>query len=1078
MPVPTVLANCTLCSRQLIFTPQTPYLKCAACSTTNYHPNPDQLSGAVQPAGKPANAQLQKAHAYRAQCRYDKAEQLYTLFIANNPESDVLHEAHWGLAMCRFGVEYVEDSLTKEILPTAHFTASSALQDDFDYELACSLAPEEIRSTYMENARYIDQVQDRIRHLIYNMKPFDIFLCYKHSDPDVPGHNTVDYNHAQEWYTELKDLGYNVFFADKTLKEYTGTDYEAMVYYALSTSRVMLLFCSKTAYLSTPWVRSEWSRFILMSKKDPGKLLMPLLYGVAPSDLPSVISANNRNQVLDMQDSFASKNLIVSIANHLGTALPDVAPELENALSALQRCDWDTASEVLNSVSSKIKAEEQRSEYSDLCLYKLLLKLHLHSPEALIHCQEPFTDTQEWDQARQYATEARRTFLDKLVPDRTVFAKRALQNVQEALVDKRWEDASRALDTAIRYIDSKARPDDFAMTSICRLMIRYQLSNPAELARCGKPVEGTSEWQTALASASPAFKEKMQSWAFDLHATLQRMGIVARYNTDKTQAILGANCVKDKAVTTLNLPEGVVTIEQDAFKGCHELRSLHLPRSLRSIAHGAIDCSRPDFRVELYDNTPLTSNPFVRPGVSSITLIATESPTLMISDDMLLQIAGNGSRALIVPLSGNPKVTVAGNVSIIRPYAFSDASSKAPANVVLSPSVRFIETAAFANASCLKSITLPKKLQSIGASAFANCTGLQEIVLPESLTSLGEAAFSGCTALSRATVYAKLPQLSPSAFSGCISLKTVELPDSLPVLGDMAFQNCTALTKLRLPGSLTAIGKSAFNGCSSLTDLTIPKGITTLSDSVLMGCSSLRSVSFAGTIRYVSQRAFDGCSSLQRLDFPQGLLEIGNLAFHNCSALKRLTLPDSANTFGYSIMAGVNSSVPIHAPANSSAARWAKAEQHLLNPSPFNSKRGMLLRLLLLPLRTAVILLPVLILLFVAGYFLRNTSPVSDIISAYQGGIVNHRSISADSITGQEYIAAFPSYAEGDGIAGVWNYCRNDLIVPTFTIPSSTPLDIGIMVCSGVCAVLLLIYIIDSVRFVLFRRKPKANRRA
>ncbi|MGN0793740.1 MAG: leucine-rich repeat protein [Aristaeellaceae bacterium] len=1075
MPIPTVLANCTLCSRQLIFTPQTPYLKCAACSTTNYHPSPDQLSGEVAPAGKPANAQLQKAHAYRAKRLYDKAEQLYTLFIADNPDSDVLHEAHWGLAMCRFGVEYVEDSLTKKILPTVNFTSPDALQDDFDYEQACSLAPEEIRSTYMENARYIDQVQDRIRHLSHNMKPFDIFLCYKHSDPDLPGHNTVDYNHAQDWYAELKSLGYNVFFADKTLREYTGADYEAKIYYALSTSRVMLLFCSQTAYLSTPWVRSEWSRFILMSKRDPQKLLMPLLYGVAPSDLPSVISANNRNQVLDMRDSFASKNLISSIANHLGTALPDVAPELDKALSALRRRDWDTAGEALNSAGQIIKADEQRSEYSDLCLYRLLLKLHLHSPEALIHCQEPFTDTQEWDQARRYATEARRASLDKLVPDRSVFANRALQNVQEALVDKRWEDASRALDTAIRYIDSKARPDDFAMTSIYRLLIRYELSNAAELARCGKPVEGTEEWQTALAGASPTFQAKMQSWAFDLHATLQRMGIKARYNADKTQAILGANCVKNQAVTALSLPEGVVAIEQDAFKNCQELRSLHLPRSLRSIAHGAIDCSRPDFRVKLYDNTPLTSNPFVRPGVSSITLIATEAPTLMIADDMLLQIADNGSRALIVPLSGKPKVTVSGNVSIIRPYAFSDSSPKAPANVVLSPSVRFIETAAFANASCLKSITLPKKLQSIGASAFANCTGLQEIVLPESLTSLGEAAFSGCTALSRATIYAKLPQLSPSTFSGCISLKTVDLPDSLPVIGDMAFLNCSALMKLRLPGSLTAIGKSAFNGCSSLTDLTIPKGVTVLPESVCMGCNALRNVSLTGTITTVSNNAFDGCSSLKRLDFPQGLQEIGNRAFHNCFELKHLTLPDSVSTFGYRI---AGCSTAVFAPANSAAARWAASEGHPLNPSPFNSKRGMLLRLLLLPLRTAVILLPVLILLFVAGYFLRDTSPVSDIISAYQGGIVNHRSISADSITGQEYIAAFPRHEEGDGIAGVWNYCRNDLIVPTFTIPSSPPLDIGIMVCSGVCAVLLLIYIIDSVRFVLFRRKPKAKRRA
>ena len=46
-------------------------------------------------------------------------------------------EAYWGLVLCRYGIEYVEDPRTKKMIPTCHRTIPKPIFDDSDYQLAC-----------------------------------------------------------------------------------------------------------------------------------------------------------------------------------------------------------------------------------------------------------------------------------------------------------------------------------------------------------------------------------------------------------------------------------------------------------------------------------------------------------------------------------------------------------------------------------------------------------------------------------------------------------------------------------------------------------------------------------------------------------------------------------------------------------------------------------------------------------------------------------------------------------------------------------------------------------------------------
>lgn len=951
-----IQSSCRLCARSMLFYPDTPQLECAACGTLNCHPHPEQLSSGKAAVREP-DALLLKAHSYRAGCSFDQADKLYTSYIASHPDSPDLHEAHWGLAMCRFGVEHVEDPLSGKILPTCHFTSPDSLLDDPDYQEAVALAPADVREKYLATGQYVDEAQQKIRELAQTMPRFDVFLCYKHSDPGHPGQTTEDFTRAQQLYYELKERGYRVFFANITLKEYTGANYEAMVYHALSTAPVMLLFCSHPEYLETAWVRSEWSRFLRFSKKDASKKLMSLMYGMSASALPLAISQGNSVEVLNMLDAFAFNYLTKSLNNHFGASAKSQRPSVHDAHA---EADADAA--------------------------------------------------------------------------------RALTAAKAALEQRRWSDAARQLDIVDVRLDKQKHPDDAALLNIYRLLARYQLPHGSELARCAQPVETTPEWKAAMASASASLKEQLARWLIDLPATLEKLGLDAEFNPDRTEATLNASCVRDPSISSLTLPEGVVAIAADAFCDCTGLRLLRLPRSLRRIAPGVIDCSAPGFTVELYDDTPLDRNPFVHPSLDSIRLLPTDSPTLLIRNELLLQDAGDGTLAVVSSMARATQLNVPEGVTVIRSHAFSTLSSKSSPSIVLPDSVLTIENGAFAGNPRLKTIRLSERLTTIGASAFAGCTGLLEIRLPDSVTELGGSAFSGCTSLTSARLSAGLAKISPFAFNGCCALTSVELPDSIRAIGDSAFQNCSALVKLRLPANLSDLGRAAFNGCASLAEATLPKGVTALPDAAFMGCRSLKQADFVGPVVTVSRNAFSSCTGLQRLTFPQGLLEIGDAAFQHCTALQRLTLPQSVHTFGRNVLEGVGKGATIACPKNSPAEKWARSEGFPVSTGGLNPPGVIVKRLLLLPVRFALHVLIVLALICIIWYSL----------AAFSSGI------------------SAPSFPAGF-VNVVGDFCQE--LFAIYKDPSNT---MGAILAY----ILTLLYLISCARFVLIPRKPKRSRSA
>ena len=91
-----------------------------------------------------------RANNLRLKCEFDKAEQIYEKIVQ---QDDTEAEAHWGIILCKYGVEYVEDPLTMRRIPTCHRTRFEGIRSDADYQAAIDYSDVLQQGVYENEAR-------------------------------------------------------------------------------------------------------------------------------------------------------------------------------------------------------------------------------------------------------------------------------------------------------------------------------------------------------------------------------------------------------------------------------------------------------------------------------------------------------------------------------------------------------------------------------------------------------------------------------------------------------------------------------------------------------------------------------------------------------------------------------------------------------------------------------------------------------------------------------------------------------------------------------------------------------------
>lgn len=231
--------------------------------------------------------------------------------------------------------------------------------------------------------------------------------------------------------------------------------------------------------------------------------------------------------------------------------------------------------------------------------------------------------------------------------------------------------------------------------------------------------------------------------------------------------------LNNELLTHLVIPEGVTYISRYAFIHCMSLTSITLPNTLDSIGEGAFF------------------------GIGHLTIYYNGNVSQWCNIKHK-EIAPYYSWRLYVNNQLLTHLTIPGNLTTLRPYAFQGCSS-------------------------LTSVSTGNTLNKIGKRAFEGCHNVTSLFFGDDLTTIDTGAFSGCSKLDSLIVGNNISIIDSGAFSNCFRIKSLILGSSISTIGDDAFSNCSNLSSIHiLRYTPPLLGSNAFGYISEDAHLWVP----------------------------------------------------------------------------------------------------------------------------------------------------------------------------------------------------------------------------------------------------------------
>ncbi len=371
-----------------------------------------------------------RANNLRLKCEFDKAEAIYDKIVEKD---DSESEAHWGIVLCKYGIEYVDDPATATKIPTCHRTLFEAIRTDADYQAAVDYADSMQQAIYEKEAIAIDKIQKNILEIVKNEKPFDVFICYKETDEN--GNRTIDSTIANDIYYQLTEAGFKVFYAAITLEEKLGQEYEPYIFAALNSSKVMLVLGTNPMYFNAVWVKNEWSRYLKLMKYDRDKLLIPCYRDMDAYELPEEfahLQAQDMSKIGFINDVIRGiKKVLVKDDASVQTAPQVINSELGNNLTALMErgymaledSEWERADDFFEQVLNF------DAKNADAYLGKLLAKIKAPTKEKIVDRGIDFSKDNIYQKIKRFGS-------NELVKEMESYLEKVIFVIQKGIAPK------------------------------------------------------------------------------------------------------------------------------------------------------------------------------------------------------------------------------------------------------------------------------------------------------------------------------------------------------------------------------------------------------------------------------------------------------------------------------------------------------------------------------------------------------------------------------------------------------------------------------------------------------------------
>lgn len=225
--------------------------RCKFCGYTNILPKKEQTSEVLHYL-RNGDESLNNTDFERAYSAFEKAAEL-------DPKES---KAHFGMALAANKVKYIKDVVNDRWQAICCQVSEKKFSTDTHLARAIKFSTPEQKQEYAARANEIDYIREKFVELQKSGLIYDTFICVKVSDGN--GGYTQDSVWAGKLYDSLRKAGLNPFYSEREIGDRVGEDYEALILYALHTSKSMIVVCSNEEYLRTPWVKNEYTRYYAM----------------------------------------------------------------------------------------------------------------------------------------------------------------------------------------------------------------------------------------------------------------------------------------------------------------------------------------------------------------------------------------------------------------------------------------------------------------------------------------------------------------------------------------------------------------------------------------------------------------------------------------------------------------------------------------------------------------------------------------------------------------------------------------------------------------------------------------------
>ena len=434
-------------------------------------------------------------------------------------------------------------------------------------------------------------------------------------------------------------------------------------------------------------------------------------------------------------------------------------------------------------------------------------------------------------------------------------------------------------------------------------------------------------------------------------------------------------------ITSMVFEEGCKCTEigSYAFQGCITLTTLELPENLKIIGNNA------------FNGCTNLSKIFLN-AVSMDDCESTPS-------NYIFTNAGSTSATGV-------EVIISKNVTRIPGHLFHPASTGAPVITAITFEVdskcETIGEGAFSSCSVLKRLEIPETIKTIGPNAFNGCKNLTSLIFNATnmndlvadnnvFADAGESVEELNIVIGKNVQHIPNHLLHPSsdnptnatsvsfeegsicevigefAFCGCRNLATIEIPEKIRVIKNNAFNGCTYLSEIffnaiamedlqpqnfvfvnaghleghevdvkigqdvtRIPTHIfhpnadtelaatnrppniahvrfeenslcETIGEHTFSNCPTLLDINIPHGVKTIGKNAFASCTNLTRITIPDSVTTIIDYAFYNCTKLEYIEIPDSVLTIGKSALRDCHKLKHVRLPNKLTVLAKSM---------------------------------------------------------------------------------------------------------------------------------------------------------------------------------